>query len=416
MNSKIYKNNWRKLDNTAKIFSLDDRNNTNIFRLSVLLKEKVNVKLLKKALKKTLEDCPTFNLKIGTGFFWNYLELNNKEPIIKKENEIPCDHIDFKQNNDYLFKVTYYNNKINLDIFHILTDGTGATILLKILIYNYLNLKNNIISNINIKNDNKNYQDLYLKYYDKNYKMSYDFKPAYQLPGIPNKKINNTYHYIISVKEIKNICKKLNTTITEYLTAIYIYALYLSLYNKKSNKEINVTVPINLRNFFNNETDTNFFTYMNITSNINNKDNISFNEILKHVKKEFKEKLNDNKIKEYLARDVKLGMNLSIRLVPLFIKKLFIKFMGVLVTKSSTTTLSNVGIIKIDDKYKKYIDNILVLVRPNRIQKIKCTICSYEDKLNITVNSNIDDKKFQKSFLKLLQNNLKQIQIESNIK
>ena len=90
--------------------------------------------------------------------------------------------------------------------------------------------------------------------------------------------------------------------------------------------------------------------------------------------------------------------------------------MGVLVTKSSTTTLSNVGIIKIDDKYKKYIDNILVLVRPNRIQKIKCTICSYEDKLNITVNSNIDDKKFQKSFLKLLQNNIKQIQIESNIK
>ena len=416
MNNKIYKNNWRKLDNTAKIFSLDDRSNTNIFRLSLLLKEKVNVKLLKKALKKTLKDCPTFNLKIGTGFFWNYLELNNKEPIIKKENEIPCDHIDFKQNNDYLFKVTYYNNKINLDIFHILTDGTGATILLKILIYNYLNLKNNIISNINIKNDNKNYQDLYLKYYDKNYKMSYDFKPAYQLPGIPNKKINKTYHYIIRVNEMKNICKKLNATITEYLTAIYIYALYLSLYNKKSNKEINVTVPINLRNFFNNETDTNFFTYMNITSNINNKDNISFNEILKHVKQEFKEKLNDNKIKEYLARDVKLGMNLSIRLVPLFIKKLFIKFMGVLVTKSSTTTLSNVGIIKIEDKYKKYIDNILVLVRPNRIQKIKCTICSYEDKLNITVNSNIDDKKFQKSFLKLLQNNLKQIQIESNIK
>ena len=192
--------------------------------------------------------------------------------------------------------------------------------------------------------------------------------------------------------------------------------MYLSLYNKKSTKEINVTVPINLRNFFNNETDANFFTYMNITSNINNKDNVSFNEILSHIKQEFKDKLTENKIKEYLARDVKLGMNIGIRLVPLFIKKLFIKFMGVLVTKSSTTTLSNVGIIKIDDKYKKYIDNILVLVRPNRIQKIKCTICSYEDKLNITLNSNINDKKFQNSFLKLLQDNLKQIQIESNIK
>ena len=246
--------------------------------------------------------------------------------------------------------------------------------------------------------------------------MYYDFKPAYQLPGKVNKKINNTYHYIVSVKEIKRVCKKLNVTITEYLTAIYIYAMYLSVYNKKSGKEINVTIPINLRKFFNEETSANFFTYMNVTSNISGKESLSFNELLNYTHQQFKEKLADNKIKEYLARDVNLGMNLPIRLVPLFIKKLFIKFMGVLVTKSSTTTLSNVGVVEIDDNYKKYIDNILVLVMPGRIQKIKCTICSYEDKLNITLNSNISDKKFQKVFLELLQNELKEIQIESNNK
>lgn len=88
--------------------------------------------------------------------------------------------------------------------------------------------------------------------------------------------------------------------------------------------------------------------------------------------------------------------------------------MGVLVTKSSTTTLSNVGVVKIDDNYKKYIDNILALVMPGKIQKIKCTICSFGDKLNITLNSNINDKKFQRLFFELLQNELKEIQIESN--
>lgn len=416
MKNKIYKNNWRKLDNTAKIFSLDDNRNTNIFRYSVLLKEDIDIKVLEKALNKTLVDCPSFKMKIGVGLFWNYLELNHKKPIIKEENEIPCEHINFKKNNDYLFKVTYYKNKINLDIFHVLTDGTGAMTLLKTLIYNYLNLKYNLTSNIKIENDTNKYQDQYLKYYDANYKMSYDFKSAYQLPGIANKKINNTYHYIVSVKEIKKVCKKLNVTITEYLTAIYIYAMYLSVYNKKSGKEINVTIPINLRKFFNEETSANFFTYMNVTSNICRKESLSFNDVLNYTHQEFKEKLTDNKIREYLARDVNLGMNLPIRLVPLFIKKLFIKFMGVLVTKSSTTTLSNVGVVEINDNYKKYIDNILVLVMPGRIQKIKCTICSYEDKLNITLNSNINDKKFQKVFLELLQNDLKEIQIESNKK
>lgn len=415
MERKFSKYNWRKLDNTAKIFSLDDIKDTNIFRYSVLLKENVNLNNLKIALNKSLEDYSLFKVKIGVGFFWNYLEYNPKNPIIKEENEIPCQHINFRKNNDYLFKVTYYKNKINLDIFHVLTDGTGAMTFFKNLIYHYLDITYKL-KHAKMNNDNSKNEDQYLKYYDKDSKMAYDFKPAYQIPGLANKKINNTYHYIVSVKKIKKVCKNLNVTITEYLTAVYIYSMYLSIYDKKSNKEISITVPINLRKVYKDETLTNFFTYMNIVSNVSGKENVLFNEVLKHIKKEFKDKLTDKEIKKYLARDVNLGMNLGIRLVPLFIKKLFIKFMGVFVTKSSTSTLSNVRIVDIDDIYKQYIDNILVLVMPSRVQKIKCTICSFDDKLNITLNSNINDFDFQKTFIKVLQTDIKNIQVESNVK
>ena len=37
-------------------------------------------------------------------------------------------------------------------------------------------------------------------------------------------------------------------------------------------------------------------------------------------------KLKSDKIKEYISRDMKIGMNLPIRLAPLFVKKLFIRF------------------------------------------------------------------------------------------
>lgn len=413
MKKKNCKINWRKLDNTAKIFSLDDKKNTNIFRYSVLLKENIESKLLQNALIKALEDYPAFKVKIGAGLFWNYLEYNPKVPLVKEENEIPCEHINFKKNNNYLFKVTYYKNKINLDIFHVLTDGTGATIFLKSILYYYLNLKYNLSFNKNNKVD-ISYEDHTLKYYNKNYNIPYDFKSAYQIKGLANKRVNNTYHYIVSVKELKKICKKLKVTITEYLIAIYIYAMYLSIYNKDSKKEISVTIPINLRKHYNDETLANFFTYMNITSNFTSKEDITFEELLNHIKNEYKEKYTKDKIKEYLARDVNLGMNIPIRLVPLFIKKLFIKFMGILVTKSSTTTLSNIGIIDIDENYKKYIDNILVLVMPCKIQKIKCTVCSFENKLNITINSNINDLEFEKVFYKLLKEQVKEIKIEGN--
>ena len=409
-----HKKTWRKLDNTAKIFSLDEKNNTSTFRYSVLLKKNVDPSVLQKALNKTINDCPSYKMKMGAGLFWNYLELNEKNIIIQEENEIPCEHINFKKNNDYLFKVTYFKNKINLDVFHVLTDGAGASVLLKALVYNYLILKYKLENDIKYENEINNYQDQYLEYYNPKLKELGKGKKAYQIPGIPNKKINNTYHYIVSVKELKTICKKYQVTITEYLTAVYIYALYNSIYNKKSKKELVIAIPINLRKVFNKETTANFFTYMKINSNVCNKEKISFYDILEYTKGEFYVKLTEDKIKEYIARDMKIGMNIPIRLAPLFAKKLFIKYLGFSVKRSFTTMLSNIGPVDIEEKYKKYIDNILVLVMPNNEQKIKCTVCSYQDKLNITLNSNINDKDMQKVFLKQLKTNLKKIEVISN--
>lgn len=413
--AKILKKNWRKLDNIAKMFSLDDKNNTNIFRLSAILKSKINKSILKKAVAKTLNQYKNFKVKIGTGFFWNYLELNNKDVIINEENGIPCEHIDFATNNDYLFKVSYYNKKINLDFYHVLTDGTGAIIFFKALICNYLELKHDFVTVLKDKEEQINYKDEYLKNYDKKLNIKMPFKSAYLIKGRINKNINNTYHYITDIADIKKVSRSFGVTITEYLTALYIYAMHLSIH-KNSKKEIIITVPINLRKYYQVETTSNFFVCMNINPRILEKKINTFDDVLVEVHQEFQENLNEDKIRKYLSRDVKWGKNISIRLVPLFIKKMFMKYAGILVSKSATSTLSNVGMIEFDSKYKRYIDNVLVLVMPGRIQKIKCTICSFDKKLNITLNSNIDDYNFEQTFYKLLRRNIKNIKLESNNK
>lgn len=410
---KNYRDRWRKLDNTAKIFSLSVADDMSVFRFSVLLKEKIDENILARAVIRELNDYPEYRVKLGTGFFWNYLDFNDKAPIIMEEEEIPCASIDLKGNNDYLFKVTYYENKINLDIFHVLTDGTGAVFFFKGIVYHYLELRYEF-DYVERERFDIDTIDQYLKYYDKKKKKSSDLKPAFIIPGQANMKINNTYHYTMSVKEIKNVCCKLKVTITEYITAVYLYSLYLAYYKKDSKKEICVSVPINLRKYYEDETLSNFFTYMNVESNFIGKDKVSFEDVVLQVKKEFLNKLNSEKVKEYLARDMKLGMNLSIRLVPLFIKRLFIKVMGKVVTNSATSRLSNIGIVAIDDKYKEYIDNIYVLVLPNKVQKIKCTICSYDDNLNITMNSNVDDLDFEDIFLRELKKSIKDVKVDSN--
>lgn len=416
MKSKYLKDNWRKLDNVAKIFSLEDKKNNNIFRLSVILKEKIDSKILKLAIIKTLNTYPSYKVKLRTGFFWNYLEANSQNPVIEEEKESPCKNINFRKNNEYLFKVTYYNKKINLDIYHVLTDGVGATEFLKEIIYNYLNQKHNIEPHAEeIINNNVYIEDEYLNKVNRKLSCKEKYKKAFLIREKSNLSNNKTYHYILDLEKIKSICKKYKVTITEYLTAIYIYAIYKTTYNKSSKKDIAVTIPIDLRKHYSTKTYSNFFTCMNVVGNVSNNKKVSFNKILNQVHKQFKSKLTMDNIKQYLARDVKLGTNIAIRLIPLFIKKTFMKYMNKTVNQHATTSLSNIGPIKINEQYKKYIDNIIALVNTGKTQKAKCTICSYENKLTVTINSNLTSNKLEKEFYNLLTKYLGKVKLESNV-
>lgn len=404
------KKTYRNLDNTAKAFSLAEKKYNNRFRLIVILKEKINSKILESATLKTLNMYPSYKVKMKNGFFWNYLETNKNEIIVKEQNQNSSINLD--KNNEYLFKVSFNNNKIILDMLHILTDGAGAKTFLKGILTNYLNIKYNLKSNK--KEVINNYtEDKYLKHADKNLLSNNKNKKAFLIKEKSNIYINKTNHYILNLKEFKNICKKNNVSITEYLTALYIYAFYKAVYNKSINEDIVVTIPIDLRKHYKEESYSNFFTCMNIEGNVTNNQNISFYKILNQVKNEFKNKSNIKKIKEYLAKDVRLGTNVSINLVPLFIKKIFMKCFGTIVNPTSTTTLSNVGPFEIEPQYKPYIDNIMILVSTGKIQKVKCTICSYENNLTVTINSNLINNKLEKEFYSLLKKHVGKFKLET---
>ena len=79
---------WRRLDNSAKIFPISaGKKYSTVFRLSVVLKEKVNANILKEAVKIALNKYKYFKVRMKEGFFWNYFEYNPKEPIIEQEQE-----------------------------------------------------------------------------------------------------------------------------------------------------------------------------------------------------------------------------------------------------------------------------------------------------------------------------------------
>lgn len=411
---------WRRLDNSAKIFPIaSSKKYSSVFRLSAVLKEKINPKILKTAVKMALENIPSFKVKLKKGLFWYYFEENNKEIRIEKEKNYPCKYIDPKTNNDYLFKVTYYENKINVDIFHSLTDGNSGVIFLKEIVYTYIELVHPEHFSTKLRIERKlsnNTEDDYLKNYDKESKPAKGGKKAYILKGkkLPLAAIG-VIHVNINIEELKQKAKEKDVTVTQYLTAVIIYAIYNSNYKKYDGKRpIKICIPVDLRKYFKSETINNFFSYITLQANMKEKMLQNFNGILEFVRSGFKEKLTKEEISKTMSANVKLGNNIFIKTIPLFLKLIIVKLSYIEIRKYTTTTFSNIGRIGIIGEYQKYIDKFLMLIAPEAVEKIKCSSCSFENNLVFTFTSTLQETEIEQEFCEKLKEEGISITIEGN--
>lgn len=114
---------------------------TRVFRFYCELKEPVDGSILQSALDKTIDKYPVFLSVMRKGFFWYYLEKSDLKPKVKEEVDPPCLNLYIRDRKTLLFQVVYYKNRINFEVFHALTDGTGAIQFLKELVKNYLILR-----------------------------------------------------------------------------------------------------------------------------------------------------------------------------------------------------------------------------------------------------------------------------------
>ena len=416
--SKLY---WRRLDNSAKIFPISaGKKYSTVFRFSVVLKEIINPVILKKAVIIALEKYQSFKVRMKSGIFWNYFEDNPKDPIIDEEKDYPCKYIDFKQNNNYLFKVTYFEKKINIDIFHSLTDGNSGNLFFKEIVYTYIELSHpdEFEDELRtIRKEEYTTEDSYMKNYDKSAKSNASSKKAYILKGDKIKLgAVSAIHEIIDTVKLKEVCKKENCTVTQYLSAVLIYAIYEENYKKNNGeKPIKLCIPVNLKKYFpSSKTMSNFFSYITLEAEMK-KDNLdTFDKILQFVKDDFKRKLTEEEIIKTMSANVRLGNNPFIKIVPLFLKKAIVRIGYIEIRKYTTITFSNVGRMGIIGKYQPYIEYFLMLIAPEPVEKIKCSACTFEDKMVFTFTSILNDSSIEKRFYEFLLARGIKVEIESN--
>lgn len=402
---------WRKLDNSAKLFPiLSNKKFSTVFRISIVLHQPIEQERLQEAVERTVNDISSFKVRLRKGFFWYYLEHNSKNPIVEEEMQYPCKYIDKEENNNYLFKVTYYECKINLDVFHSLTDGTTALEFLKAIAYCYFDLKRQKNADVRIGTkqidlDTNNTEDSYIKNYEKHLGKNNSTKKAYLLKGkkLPLYGVGVT-HIRIHLKEVIKLCRTKKVTVTQYFTALLIKAIYDgNTIGKKNKKPIKICIPVNLKNYFDSTTITNFFSYITVEADTNQIAYFNFDQILEFVKEDFKRRLTKEEIAKTMSGTVSLGNNIVIRLIPLFLKKFTVKISYIEIRKYTTTTFSNLGKINVLPEYENEVKGFLFLIAPEKGEKIKCSACSYEDNIDFTITSILEEPKVEKSFTKQLK-------------
>ncbi len=411
---------WYKLDLSAIVYpTLQRRDFSSVYRLSVVLKEKIDPVLLQTALDRTLPRFPTYKVAIRKGLFWRYLEPNNRPgPYVLEDIRNPCMPMPFKGSNRYLIRVYYYDRRISLEAHHSLGDGTGGMCLLQTLTAVYLGLLGHpvkpegFVLDIDSAPDPEELEDAYMRYANAQFCPPRPAEKTYRVRGTKEPFYTlNIIDGILSVQEVMAVAKRYHASITEYLNAVLLYALL-----QKQNADfhirlrpVRIAMPVNLRRFFPSKTLRNFITmvYPSIDPRLGE---YQFEEIVEHIHHYMRYYINDKFLRGDITTNAATQRNPLIRVVPLFIKDLVVRtFYTRVQDKNSSAGLTNMGALHVPPDMKPFI----YMGQPFS-SRTNCAIISYEDVLTINFASSIVEADVERYFFRKLVQDGIHVKIESN--
>lgn len=408
------KRNWTALDHAAKLFVAGtNKTETQVFRFCCELYEDVNPQALQTALDKTIKLFPSYRMILRKGFFWYYLEESDLRPLVIPESKKLCENMKCTSTKKLLFEITYFKKRINIEVYHVLSDGSSAMNFFKMLIKTYLALVNEM-DEPEIDFDSSFTQseyDSYDHYYTgENYKRDKD-KPACRIQGF--KYHDNFLRNIagqLPANEIAALAKSYGVTITILLSACIISAIGQNVKASEKKKPIVLSVPVDLRAFFPSASLRNFFGAIRISYQWKNDEN-NIEDIIAEIKPQFQSMLT----KKYLSRQIDeqshVEHNIFAKITPLFLKMITLKLVYRRAMKGVTATISNMGKVSLTPEYSSKIRSFEICASTDKLQ---FCVCSFENFLNIDCTNPHISSDIEKTFFRIFAEKGMKIFITSN--
>lgn len=417
---------WVRLDNAAKIYPAARRRNwSNVFRQSITLYETVDTAVLQSALDVTVTRFPSIAARLRKGAFWYYLQQVEKAPEIKEEQSYPLCFMSKEEMHRCAFRVIAFENRIAVEFFHSLTDGTGALIFLKNLAAEYLEQKHGISIPLEhgiLDRREKPHAEELEDCFPKNagpVPASRKDTDAWHMSGVPQTDgFLNLTCFRLSAKEALDAAHAHGATVTVFFSAVMMKAL-LNLQNQKTpcvkkQKRIKLLIPINLRQLFPSRTLRNFAMYT-IPELDPRLGEYTFEEICNVIRHKMGAEFTQKHMASVIATNVNDEKNPLVRLIPLPLKNLIMKIIFDTVgEKKSCLSLSNLGQVRLPEAMSRYIRRMDFILGVQAAAPYNCGMLSYGDTVYINFIRNIRDAELERHFFAVLREMGLAVTVESN--
>lgn len=419
---------WFRLDNSAAVYPMVITLKTqSLFRLGSELYNCIDRDDLYKALKKTFKRYPSFEVELTQGFFRHYFVSNPREPVIRADDGSLLKRIDFRKNKGYLLRVTYYKNKIFVDFFHGLCDGTSAMEFFKTLLFYYLQERGEEISDenkvkilskdINIEEFKDGFKENYKKFnFKKGIKKmaggeAFPIKDAYfKKEGL------GLIQGIFETDKMLLVSKKYGCSLTVLIAAIAMLAVTKVYYKDTYKKDLVIFIPINLRRFYPSETIYNFTSFAKCHLNPNTVP-YTLESYVEIIREELKKELEKEELDLKVSFTSLMDKKFYLKYMPLILKSFFAKLGKRLTSESKQTMIiSNLGKVEMPSGCEKLINNFSFNLNCGRKTPNNLAIVSYNNKTVVSFTRQIVSTEIEREFFTAMSSLGLDIKILSNLR
>lgn len=415
-----------RLDNAALIFPAALRRTwSNAYRISFSFRDPVDPALLQLALDRVAPRFPSVLVRLRRGAFWYYLEEVEHPPTVREDSWQPLIRMGRKDVRRCAVRVLYYRDRMAVEYFHAVTDGTGGMVFAKTLAAEYVRLRYDCpvpaadgIKDLGEAPRKSELEDSFQKNAGP-VSAPRDDGNVYRLRGPlePDRFLHVTCG-VLDSNELRKRAKEKGVTVTAYLTALLLLSLQElqaeDVPRRKKRKMLRVQIPVNLRKLFGGETMRNFVAVANIGIDPRLGD-YDFDELVEIVHHEMQLEITPKRMQAIFTPNVRDEQNPVMKVVPLFLKNIVMRMVfDAIGERVSCLSLSNLGQVALPPEMQPYVTRAEFVLGPQASAPYNCGVTSLGDRTFINITRNSVEPRLERRFFTHLVKLGFHVKLESN--